>query len=316
MRPVHLDSLTFAVGDTLETLEEASRARRLLSPVAALRDAGFEAHHVCLPETSAYDLARRAVEAIVGELGEIDAIVYATCMPANANLGSAATFRITRDVKHLMEFPASHLQADFGLASASVVGLDQQACTGMLGSIRLARALVSVEPEVHRVLCVTADRFPEGAVYEQAYNLVSDGAAGCIVSDAPGRFRFVAAHALTNGALALASDDETVGSYFTYSHRVIGETLKKAGMTIADIAWIVPQNTNVKAVRILARLLGVDADRFYFPSMPRVGHMISGDNILNLKELLDGGKLRAGERVLSFMAGYGLNWQCIILEAC
>jgi 3-oxoacyl-[acyl-carrier-protein] synthase III len=316
MKAVYLDSLAFAVGDTHETLEEAARARRLLSSVAALRDAGFEEHHVCRAETTAYDLARRAVQSIAGELGEIDAILYATCLAPSANLGSDAAFRATRDVKHLMDFPASHLQADFDLTRATVIGIHQQACTGLLGGIRVARALVAAEAEAHRVLCLTADRFPAGATYEQAYNLVSDGAAACVVSDTPGRFRIVASHAITNGALALASDDETVGSYFTYSHRLIRETLWKARMTIGDVSWIVPQNTNVRASRILARLIGADDGRFYFPSIARVGHMISGDNIVNLKQLVEDGRLRAGQRVLSFMAGFGLNWQCIVLEVC
>jgi 3-oxoacyl-[acyl-carrier-protein] synthase III len=44
--------------------------------------------------------------------------------------------------------------------------------------------------------------------------------------------------------------------------------------------------------------------------------MISGDNIVNLKQLADDGLLRPGDRVLSFMAGYGLNWQSILLEVC
>jgi 3-oxoacyl-[acyl-carrier-protein] synthase-3 len=107
-----------------------------------------------------------------------------------------------------------------------------------------------------------------------------------------------------------------VGSYFTYSHRLVAETLRKANLTMPDVAWVVPQNTNARAVRIFSRLLGVDPDRFYFPSLPRVGHMISGDNIVNLKQLADDGRLRPGDRVLSFMAGYGLNWQSILLEVC
>jgi 3-oxoacyl-[acyl-carrier-protein] synthase III len=316
MKAVHVDSLTFAVGETVETLEEAHRQGRLLSPVEALRDAGFVAHHVCRPETTAYDLACRAVKAIGSGLGEVDAIVYSTCLPLNGNLGSPAAFEATRDVKHLMDFPGSHLQAELGLPGAAVIGLNQQACTGMLGSIRLARALITSEPEVRRVLCVTSDRFPQGALYEQAYNLISDGAAGCVVSDAPGAFRLVASHALTNGAFALASDEETVGSYFTWSHRLIGETLRKAGLTLADVTWVVPQNTNVKAARILSRLLGVDHERFYYPTIERLGHMISGDNVANLKALVDDGRVRPGDRVLLFMAGYGLHWQCVILERC
>jgi 3-oxoacyl-[acyl-carrier-protein] synthase-3 len=242
------------------------------------------------------------------------AIVYSTCIPLNANIGDEKMFRSSRDVKYLMDFPASHLQAEYGLDGAFVIGLNQQACTGVLGSLRLAGMLLNSEPEVGRVLCVTADRFPEGALYEQAYNLISDGAVACVVSNTPAAFRLVACHAITNGAMAQATDDETVGSYFNYTHRAIKETLSKANLGMADIDWVVPQNTNRKAWQILARLLKFDYDRVYFPTLSTVGHLISGDNIINLKALIDEQRMKSGERLLLFMAGYGLNWQCVILE--
>lgn len=75
-----------------------------------------------------------------------------------------------------MDFPASHLHADFGLHRAIVVGLHQQACTGMLGALHLARLMLRSEPETARVLCVTADRFPSDALYEQSYNLIGEKA--------------------------------------------------------------------------------------------------------------------------------------------
>jgi 3-oxoacyl-[acyl-carrier-protein] synthase-3 len=196
-----------------------------------------------------------------------------------------------------------------------VVGLNQQACTSMLGSMRLARALLAAEPDLRRVLCVTADRFPEGSLYEQAYNPISDGAAACLVGREPAELRIRACHHITNGGLAQAGDDETVGSYFAYMHRLISETLAKAALTAADIDWVVTQNTHEKTWAILGRLLGIAEDKVWFPSIREVGHVISGDNVVNLRLLLDSGRLLPGQRVLLTMAGFGLNWQSLILEA-
>ena len=311
---VYVGHFSYALGEERATVEEAAAQGNTLSDASALRDAGFRQHWVCKKGSSAYDLARRAVQGLREELGDVGAIVYATCIPVNANIGDEARFRETRDVKHLMDFPASHLQSDFELERAIVIGLDQQACTGMLGSLRLARALLVAEPEMRRVLCITSDRFPEGAQYEQSYNLISDGAAACIASLEPGGFRVVACHGITNGAMVSATADETVGSYFSYAHRVIQETLAKAGLQMDDIDYVVPQNTNVKAWQILSRLLGLDYERVYFPTLGEVAHVISGDNIINLKSLVETERVAAGQRVLLFMAGYGANWQCIILE--
>lgn len=314
MSAAYVHDLTFALGDRALSVEAAEAEGLTRSPASALREAGFGRHHVCLPGTTAYDLARRAVQRIGGRLGDVGAIIYSTCIPLNGSVGEEARFAATRDVKHLMDFAGSHLQADFGLDRAAVIGLNQQACTGLLGAVRIAKLLLSAEPEVRRVLCVTADRFPPGALYEQSYNLISDGAAACLVSGEPQGYLVLACHAITNGAMAAASDDETVGSYFTYAHRVIRETLAKARLGASDVDWVVPQNTNVKASVILSRLLDVDYGRFYCPSIAEVGHMISGDNLVNLAHLTAEGRVRRGQRVVLFMAGYGLNWQCVLLE--
>jgi 3-oxoacyl-[acyl-carrier-protein] synthase-3 len=314
---VFVDHFGYALGERKTHVTESARAGRLLSAASDLESAGFRWHHICAAATTAYDLARAAVSEVAesGGLADADAIVYATCLPCNGNMGSEAAWESSRDVKHLMQFPASCLQADFGLSGAVVVGLCQQACTSMLGSLRLAGALLTAEPAWRRVLCVTADRFPAGARYEQAYNLISDGAAACVVSRGPAGFRLVTAHQITNGGLAQAGDDETVGSYFSYTHKLIRETLDRARMTTADLDWIVTQNTSENAWRILAKLLCLDHGRVWAPSLPDVGHVISADNVVNLLALRSSGRLEPGQKIALVMAGFGLNWQCVILEA-
>lgn len=318
MSEVYLHGLAHALGEQAISLADAVAAGRTLSDLPTLTEAGFRQHHVAAPGTDAYQLGLRAAQAL-GDLPGISlartgAILYATCLTCNGNRGSEAEFRATRDVKHLMDYPASHLQADLELPDAAVVGLNQQACTSMLGSLRIARALLLAEPELEGVLCVSADRFPEGAVYEQAYNLISDGAAACWVGREARGYRLVATHALTNGALARASDDETVGSYFGYTHRLVTELLRKAGMTAAEVDWVVPQNTHVKTWEVLSRLLRMPLERVYFESIADVAHIISSDNVVNLSKLENSGKILPGQRLLLLMAGFGLNWQGVIVE--
>jgi 3-oxoacyl-[acyl-carrier-protein] synthase-3 len=309
----YLNELAASLGGQRVTVEEDEAAGRLHSPASVLREAGFGLHHMAAEGERAYDLARACVQGLPGARA-CDALLYATTLPLNANLGSVQEYERTGDVKHVMDFPVSHLQADLGLERAFVVGVTQQACTGLLGSVRLARGLLAAEPDLQRILCLTADRFPPGARYEQSYSLISDGAACCVVSREPRGYRILACHALTNGALAAASDDETVGSFFTYTFRLIRETLERAQLSLSDVAWIVPQNMNVRAWQILARQLRFDFERVAFPSLPTAAHVISGDNVINLLALEQAGRLASGERLLLPMAGYGLNWQCLLLE--
>lgn len=314
-RDVYIHDFGYALGEITHTVEESVDAGRTISNAKVLRDAGFDVHHVCGPETSTYELARRTIEDVGRDAAAgAKAIVYATCLTLNGNIGSYKAFEESRDVKHLMDFPASHLQSDFGLDDAAVIGVNQQACTSLLGSIRLGRGLMVAEDDMDRILCLTADRFPNGAIYEQAYNLISDGGAGWVMSREPRGYRVLACHQITNGALVQASDDETVGTYFNYTARLIKETLAKGDIGMSDIAWIVPQNMNVKAWQILARLLKVDFERVFFDPLPKIAHCISGDPVINLSQLDDLGKVASGDKLIMVMAGYGANWQCVAVE--
>ena len=314
MSGVYLGHLASALGSCAESVEDAGRYGRLRSEAGALRDAGFDMHHVCDDVEDSYTLARRAFDASGIDPQVVDAIVFSTCLPANAAANDDGAFATSRDVKHLMQFPASRLQAEFGMRSAFVIGLNQQACTGMLGALRIARNLLLAEPGIKNVACVTADRFPEHALYEQSYNLISDGAAACLVSRTTGPFRLLDVHHVTNGAMVDANDDETVGSYFNYTSRLINEALQRAGLSMDAIQWVVPQNTNRKAWEILSGLLDIDESQAFFPTMAGAGHVISADNIMNLAALHTAALASPGERVLTVMAGYGSNWQWALLE--
>ncbi|MBX9686885.1 MAG: hypothetical protein K2X27_09300, partial [Candidatus Obscuribacterales bacterium] len=263
-----LGEISFSLGERSFSLEESNRAGRLLSSVQALREAGFNRHCIAGETQSSYDLAKLCVQKLNCDLSKIGAIVYSTCLPQNANMGDTELFHSSRDVKHLMDFPGSHLQSEFGMEKAFVMGISQQACTGLLAALNLGKLLLADDPYIDSILCLTADRFPQGAIYEQAYNLISDGAAAAIVSRNPAQYKIRAWHAITNGGLAQAGDEEAAGTYFVYCNRLIRETLNKAGLSMEQISWIVPQNRNMKAWQILTRLLKFDDARTFAGSRP------------------------------------------------
>lgn len=310
-----ITQLAYALGDLRFSLEESFQKGRTVSPVSALRDAGFSEHLIASLKVGCYDLARACVEKFPKELLQsVDAIIYASSLPENSNIGNSEKARAHRDVKYLMDYPASHLQADLGMERAIIFGITQQACTGLLGSFRLAKMLIQSEPDISKVLCLTVDRFPEGALYEQAFNLISDGAAGAIVeADADG-LEIRSCHQLSNGKMAQATDEETVGQFFNYSLRLIRENLNKEKIEISNIRWIVPQNVSRLAWQILGRFLGFPFERVALRTIGKIGHMISGDNIPNLLSLQESHEIQPGDSLLLLTAGYGLNWQSLILK--
>lgn len=315
MSDVYVSHLASALGSDVWSVRQSAAAERLVSAVDALQGAGFERHYICTESESGYDLAARAFEASGIEAEAVDLIVYSTCLPQNGSCGDSRDFESGGDVKHLMRFPASRLQGEFGMHRATTIGLNQQACTGMLGALRIARNMLRAEAELQRVLCITADRFPPGAKYEQAYNLISDGAAACQVSREPAGLRLRDVHHISNGAMVGASGEQSAASYFSYSCRVIEELLERTGIHIRDVRWVVPQNVNRTAWQVLCDLLNLDPSQAYCPPTAALGHVISADNIINLADLCNSGLLRSGDRILTFMAGYGSHWQCAMLEA-
>lgn len=317
LKPVYLDAVGFSLGSQRRSIDAAETARDLLSPATVLRESGFEFHHHCATDESVLDLAlqasRSALERASVKAGDIDLLCFAHCIPANGNVGSVERCAETGDVKHLMDFAASHVQAQLGFDRAQIVGINQMACTALLGAIRVGASLLCTE-NMQYALCLTADRFPPGAKYEQSFNLISDSGAACVLSTTQGAFRYLGAHHISNGAMAQADDDETAGFFFNYSYRLIHETLAKFSLRLSDVRWIVAQNTNAKAWQVLASLLKFDLTRVQMPTRGDVGHCISGDNLINLAACQANGTFESGDIILLPMAGYGLNWSCVILE--
>lgn len=312
-----VEALAYALGGREQSLEDAAAAGLVSSPVRDLRSAGFDRHHVSPVGESAYDLGRAAaIEAWAASGGGRDgagaaAVVWSSCFPPS---GSDEALRASGDAAQLLDFPAVRLVGDLGLGGATVFGLGQQACTGMLGSIRLAAALLAAEEGWDRVLCVSADRLPAGARYEQSWCLVSDGAAAAVVTRSPSRYRLLAAHHLIDGAPGATDPDSAVGSWFGGTHRLVDELAAMAGLATRDIDWVVPQNTHPAAWQVMAGMLGVDASRVRGGSQERVGHVTGADCVVNLCELEASGDMRSGQRVLMATAGYGLQWQGLLLE--
>tara|TARA_S200000501_G_scaffold371501_1_gene414694 strand:- start:881 stop:1831 length:951 start_codon:yes stop_codon:yes gene_type:complete len=313
MNSYFMHNLSYALGSIKRTVEESSKSDTF-SSIKLLRSSGFENHHIADESESVLDLAIKAVEPIREKLNKLDSIIWASCLPENATIGSRQEFEKTKDVKPLMDYPASRLQTHLRVPEAIVLGLGQQACTSMLGSIRVACGLLATEDNFNNILCITSDRFPKGAKYEQAYNLISDGAACCIVSREEKEFRILGSHHITNGSAVQANDEETAAVYFTYMNRIVNEILNKFNMTIDDLDWIVPQNINHNAWKILSRVLKIDLEKVYFEPMKDVAHCISGDNIINLKHLNERKIIESGQILLCLMAGYGLNWQAMLIE--
>lgn len=321
---VGIAALAAYVPTRTATLEQLENAGLLRGSPETLRSFGFERVHLAGDESNvdmAISAARTLLEECDIDRERIGSILYATALSSSSTMwdgcdAKPGTVLQLDEVSDLFKYPASVLQNELDLPHASILGINQLGCASMLAALTMARAMILADSDLDAVLCVSADKFPPGVPRDLVYNVVSDGASAALVRrDAP-RNRIVATAQVTKGALwdGGSLENEIIAAYFPTAKKLIEDALKKARLTIGDIALIIPHNVSARSWDILGRLIDCPSDRIYTKNIRCAGHTIASDNIMNLRRATDEGLLSEGDYVLMFTFGYGLNWACMILE--
>jgi 3-oxoacyl-[acyl-carrier-protein] synthase III len=316
-----IEKVSYAFPAASRSVAELAAAGLLKSEASVLEGFGFARVHVAETE-SPYELAQRAARSLLDEAGvapeEVGLLVY-TGAPGSPAFAAAAD---PPPVGHFLRtterfrFPAPRLQCDLGMSAASVLALDQLACTGLFGAVRVARSICLAE-EVDLALCVSSEFFPADAGREAIFNCTSDAACAVLVRRLGARNRMVASAHVTKGYYwdAEALTDQVVASYFPTARHVIDMTLKRAGWRPDQVDWVIPHNVSLRSWEILLGLNGLTGSRLWSRNVPRDGHTLAGDNFINLRDALDSGSVREGERLLLFSYGYGAHWTALAIEA-
>ena len=314
-------AIHYALPAETRSVRELAAAGALESEPELLERFGFDRVCVAIEETP-YELAHAAASALLREESvdpsSIDALVYggapgalAFARPAEASARAVDLCDARR-----FEYPATRLQYDLGLGKATVIGVDQFACTTLFAAVRVARALCIAEG-LERVLCVSSEFYPARAGREAITNCTSDAACAVLVDRGGLRNRIVGSATTTKGYYweAEAMRDEVVASYFPTAVHVIRRAIADAGWEPADVDWIVPHNVSAKSWEILSRLAALPNARLWDDNIARIGHTLAGDNFINLRDALDSRAIVPGDKVLLFAYGYGAHWTGLALEA-
>lgn len=323
---VGIDAVSYWLPEAAPTLAELAGRGALRGSAETLAAFGFERARVAGTESHA-EMALHAARELIEEAGvapdEIDLILYAGALTSSSTMacdtGDDGSVLRLSDVMDFFKYPVSALQSELDLTRAAVAGVDQQGCASVFSAVRLGRAMLIAEPEMETVLVVSADRLPQGAKREIVYNLVSDGACAALLRRSNGRAarnRIIACHQITKGAYwdAGSLEHEVVAAYFPTAQTVVAELLRKAGVTMQDVRWVIPHNVSLRSWEILLGLLGCPREKLFAANIPRIGHTIAADNFINLRDAEDAGLIAPGDLLLLFTFGYGLNWSAMLLE--
>lgn len=308
---VGIPAIAYELPGDLVPLEVLARDGKLDTPVDVLREFGFAGAHVS--DAPADALALTALRRLCADARidpeSIDLLFYAGAVPhshAVATGGSLQDF----------SYPVARLQYECGFTNAITLGIGQAGCTGLMAAIDLAAAHLAAHPEAQRAICVSADVLAPDAKREIIVNVISDGACAVLVERGAARNRLVTSRRISKGYYwdATGRYNEIVAAYFPTAITVVRETLAAAGMTVDDVRLIIPHNVSRRSWDILMPLIGIAPERLFAENIARTGHVIAADNYINLKDALDAGRLRPGERALLFNFGFGATWAAAIVE--
>ncbi|MFL5483528.1 MAG: 3-oxoacyl-ACP synthase III family protein [Gemmatimonadaceae bacterium] len=324
-RQIGIESIAEYLPPGVATVAELGARGLLNRSGLTLRSFGFETVHLA-GEESNLDMAVAAAEKLLAESDvdrdDIGMILYAAALNSSSTLWNGngvsrpGSVLDLGNVHDLFKYPGSVLQTRLDLPNAAVVGVNQVGCASIFAALRMARALISTEDNLNAILCVSADKFPPDQPRDLAYNLVSDGACAALVRRGAQRNRIVECGHVTKGALwdSDTIENEIIAAYFPTAAALIERTLKNAGLTIDDIAAVIPHNVSLRSWEILGRLIKCPADRIYTANISKVGHTIASDNLLNLRHATDAGLVKKGDYMLLFTFGYGSNWASMVVQ--
>ena len=283
---------------------------------------GIERRHFAAPGEMTSDLATKAALAALAnaglDAGAVDAIIVATSTPD-------------------LTFPsvASMVQAKLGMTRGFAFDV-QAVCAGFVYALANADALIRAE-QAACVLVIGAETFSRLMDWTDRSTsvLFGDGAGAVVLTTMPG-----VGNASDRGILAtdLNSDGRfkdllyvdggtstgTTGhlrmqgkEVFRHAVEKLAETahrsLAKAGVTAADVDWIVPHQANIRIIEGTAKKMGVAMDHVVVTVQDH-GNTSAASIPLALSVGVSRGQIKPGDLIVTEAIGGGLTWGSVVLR--
>ena len=177
-----------------------------------------------------------------------------------------------------------------GLDQASAFSITQQNCASGLLSVDVAAALLDGEPDGLALLLLGEKPFTPLAQLIPGTTVMGEAAAACLLAPGGTRDRMLSYCSRTHGQysaglklwLKLDADRRAAferGYTDTLAEVILG-AVHDAGLTLDDVALILPHNVNRSSWLRVARTLGLDRERLLLDNVARLGHCFCADPFL------------------------------------
>ena len=284
---------------------------------------GIERRHFAADGEATSDLAIAAARHALDTAGlagaDLDAIIVATATPDRT-------------------FPATAVRVQAALGMTNGFAFDVQAvCAGFVYALAQADGMIR-SGQVRRVMVIGAETFSRILDFSDRATCVLFGdGAGALVLEAS------AGNGDSDDRGILATDLNSDGRYTellyvdggpsstgttgvvrmagqeVFKHAVVklahtGATaLKKAGLTTADVSWLVPHQANLRIMAMTAAKLGIPMDRVVVTVQDH-GNTSAASIPMALSVAATEGRLRPGDVLLMEAIGGGLAWGAAVVR--
>ncbi len=270
--------------------------------------------------------AQRAVEAAGLKMNDIEFIIFATLSPDYQFPGSACL-----------------LQDKLGLPGIGALDIRNQ-CSGFIYCLAVADAFIRMGmykhiliagAEIHSTALEFTDRGRDVTV------LFGDGAGAAVLGATEENRGILSTHLHADGRYAKDLWIEIPASRYnprvTREHleqgrqyprmngrkvfkmaverlpEVINEALSANGVTIGDIALLVPHQANLRINEFVAGILDIPPEKVY-NNIQRYGNTTAASIPIALNEAIQEGKAKRGDLVLLAALGAGFTWASCLLR--
>jgi 3-oxoacyl-[acyl-carrier-protein] synthase-3 len=287
---------------------------------------GIKERRIAAKDEFTSDMATKAALAAIEQAGispkEIDLILLATATPD-------------------MLFPATAclVQKNIGATNAACLDISA-ACAGFLFGVDIAHQFITSHTH-ETVLVIGAEKLSSITNWTDRNTCVlfGDGAGAAILKHRGGTHGVIATHVGSDGNYAdilfmpgggcrtpitKGNADQNLSTIHmsgkdVYKQAVIAmmsaskKVLEQAGLTIDDIACVIPHQANVRIIEAIADRLKISRDRF-FVNLDRYGNTSAAAVAIALDEANRTGRIKAGDYILMVVFGGGLTWASTVIE--
>jgi 3-oxoacyl-[acyl-carrier-protein] synthase-3 len=263
------------------------------------------------------------------------ALAVADILPSEVNLVIVAT----STPENIFPSTASLIQNWLGASKAGAFDLSA-ACSGFVYGVEMAAQAIR-SGSINTAVVVGAETMSRVLDWQDRATciLFGDGAGAVVLrgSDQPGGVK--SAVLRSDGAGYDLLGIPTVGSVdmgffnksdhrmgkmhmngrevFKFATRVVGESIQQAvddaGITLEDIAVVVPHQANDRILQSAAKKLGLDTDKF-ISTVGQYGNTSAASIPIALCEAVKAGRLNDKDNIAFVGFGGGLSWAAMVVE--